>query len=257
MRWRVLTTAPLSGAENMALDEALLARAHDTGEAVLRIYGWRRATLSFGRNQVAAGRYDARRAADMGIEFVRRPTGGRAVLHHREVTYSVTAPVAALGGLRESYGRINRLLIVGLGTLGADVAEVAPAGRAAPRPVAAPCFETPVSGELVAGGRKLVGSAQWRDRGALLQHGSILIDDDQALASALLVSPRPATPAPATLRALLGRAPEPAEVAAALAAAIRSVECAEAVPLSTDDALRAATRAAVTRYQADAWTWRR
>ena len=250
-RWRVLLTAPLDGASNMALDEALMARAARTGEAVLRIYGWSRPTLSLGRNQTARGRYDLERARAEGIDFVRRPTGGRAVLHHREVTYSVTAPVSLLGTLRESYTAINRLLIHGLRLLGVDASEAEPSG-AAPKPDVSPCFVVPVKGEIVAGGRKLVGSAQVRENGTLLQHGSLLVDDDQALASALLVVPVPPPPPPATLHTLLGRAPSLDEVASALSAALRGAEQLEIDPLLED-----AARLARGRYRDREWTWRR
>jgi lipoate-protein ligase A len=121
----------------------------------------------------------------------------------------------------------------------------------------APCFEEPVAGEIVAGGRKLVGSAQWRDREALLQHGSILVDDDQTLASELLRSPVPLPPAPATLRGLTGRAPAAAEFAAALGDAVRAVEDAPADSLELDDDLMAAARMLTGHYESDAWTWRR
>src|SRR5215207_3150452 len=92
LRWRLLLSPPLGGPENMALDEALMARARRTGETVLRVYGWSRPTLSLGRNQRAAGLFDERALAERGVGVVRRPTGGRSLLHHREVTYSVTAP---------------------------------------------------------------------------------------------------------------------------------------------------------------------
>ena len=114
--WRLLHSLPGSGAENMALDEALMCYARDTGRWVLRVYSWRAPTLSLGRNQTARGGYDLERLADRGIAVVRRPTGGRAILHDREVTYSVVGPVADAGDLRESYGRINRLLLAGLRT---------------------------------------------------------------------------------------------------------------------------------------------
>src|SRR5512142_1385967 len=93
MHWHLLVTPPAPGAENMAVDEALMDRARTSGEGVLRMYGWSAPTLSLGRNQIAKGRYDLARAAAEGIGIVRRPTGGRALLHHREITYSVTAPV--------------------------------------------------------------------------------------------------------------------------------------------------------------------
>ena len=240
----------------MALDEALMARARDDGAVIVRVYGWDAPTLSLGRNQPAHGRYDLDAARARGVRFVRRPTGGRAVLHHREITYSVTAPERALGALGESYRRINRLLVGALGRLGVAAGEAAAAGPA-PRPGVAPCFEEPVAGEIVAGGRKLVGSAQWRDGGAILQHGSILVDDDQPLASALLRSPAPAPPAPATLRELMGRAPAAAEFAAALAAELEAATAAAPETMEIDPALRSAARALTERYLSDDWTWRR
>jgi lipoate-protein ligase A len=255
--WRILVSPPLSGAENMALDEALMERARRSGEAVLRIYGWRRPTLSLGRNQRAAGQYDLSRAAALGVDFVRRPTGGRAVLHHREVTYSITAPAASMGTLRESYRCFNRLVLGGLRRLGVP-AEAARSRALAPRPGVAPCFETPVADEIVAGGRKLVGSAQFRERDALLQHGSILVEDDQCLAASLLIVPIPASPPPATLRALLGRTPGMDEVAAALIAALGAGDGHDAPgPLDHDARLETDARAARSRYEDPAWTWRR
>jgi lipoate-protein ligase A len=249
--WRALLSEPLDGASNMALDEALMLRAGRTKEAVLRVYGWARPTLSLGRNQSARDKYDIEGARERGTDFVRRPTGGRAVLHHREITYSVTAPVSALGTLRESYTVINRLLIHGLRLLGVDAREADPRG-ATPRPGVLPCFVVPTKGEIVADGRKLVGSAQVRVGEALLQHGSVLVDDDQALASALLLAPVAPPPPPATLRELLGRAPSLGEVASALAAALP-----DARPLEGDPLLEHDTLAARERYLDPAWTWRR
>jgi lipoate-protein ligase A len=254
-RWRLLVSPPLAGAENMALDEALMARARTTSECVLRAYAWRRPTLSFGRNQTARGEYDADRARALGVDVVRRPTGGRAVLHWREVTYSVTAPADVLGELRHSYLFINRLLLQALRALGAEVA-MASAGRA-PAPGLAPCFETPVSGEIVARGRKLVGSAQWRDEGVLLQHGSILVEDDQALATALLTRPAPPSRPPATLRDLLGRSPSVAEVADAIGRTLGAGGATVLPPLAPDAALAGVTRSMLDRYRSDDWTWRR
>ncbi len=261
--FRLLLTPPLPGPDNMAIDDALLARARATGESVLRVYAWARPTLSFGRNQSARALYDPRRLDERGVDVVRRPTGGRAVLHHREVTYSVTAPVGD-GSLRASYARINRLLLDGLRRLGVDARLAAPAGRA-PLPDGAPCFETPTEGELVAatgagtGDRlaKLVGSAQWRDEGALLQHGSILVDDDQTSVAALATRPLPAVPPPATLRQALGRAPSLDEVADALFDAARALEDPDAAVLCVDAPLRAAAEQARARYADPAWTWRR
>ena len=178
------------------------------------------------------------------------------MLHHREITYSVAAPDHALGTLRESYGRINRLLVDALRRLGV-AAEEARASGPAPHPGVAPCFEVPVAGEITAGGRKLVGSAQWREQGALLQHGSILVEDDQALASALLTVPVAPPAAPATLLALLGRVPAADEFAAALAESLVEFEANMPLPLEPDHELLTAARALEERYESDAWTWRR
>ena len=83
---------PRSGSENMARDSALMDRARATGERIFSVYSWERPTLSLGRNQTAKDRYDLREMDARGIDVVRRPTGGRALLHWREVTYSVAAP---------------------------------------------------------------------------------------------------------------------------------------------------------------------
>ena len=240
----------------MAVDHALLDRARATGECVLRLYAWDRPTLSLGRNQTARGHYDLDRARELDVAFVRRPTGGRAVLHHREITYSVTGPASVLGTLRESYARVNQLLLAALRRLGVGAAVASRAERT-PTPGVAPCFDVPGEGELVLGLRKLVGSAQWRDETAFLQHGSILIDDDQPLASALLRSPASPPPPAATLRSVLGRAPTIGDLATAFTDALVTLEDAEASPLVVDDALERSIAGARIRFLDDHWTWRR
>jgi lipoate-protein ligase A len=254
--WRFLLTPPASGADNMALDEALMHRARQSGEWVLRVYSWRTPTISLGRNQSARGRYDLERVRALGLGVVRRPTGGRAILHDREITYSVTAPVHDAGDLRESYERINALLLAGLHRLGVDAAVAAPSRRAAV-PSIAPCFDEPAAGELTLAGRKLAGSAQWRSDDALLQHGSILIADDQSLLATLAPEGPENIPSPATLTDALGVAPELSDVAAALAGAVRELEDPDARTLTLDDELRARASSLVVRYVDDAWTWRR
>src|SRR4051812_27223739 len=232
----MLLTPPLRGPENMALDEALMARARRTGQHVLRVYGWSEPTLSLGRNQRAHGAYRTDELARRGIGVVRRPTGGRALLHHREVTYSVTAPCTADAGLAAEYARINVLLGSALQALGVRVDVAAPPTRSAP-PSATPCFAEPARGELIVDGRKLVGSAQWRHDGALLQHGSILVDDDQASIPSLMREPVALTGRPATLRDALGRAPVLSEVAEALFAAVRVHLDPDALPLDREATL--------------------
>jgi lipoate-protein ligase A len=243
----------------MARDTALQARAAETSETVFSVYSWTRPTLSFGRNQPATGVYDLERIQAAALDVVRRPTGGRAILHNREVTYSVTAPLEEAEPLREAYSRINRILLDGLARLGIVAGLATPSGRAS-APSIRPCFETPGEGELVAYGGKLVGSAQWRDGAALLQHGSILVEDDQSslpsfAAGAVNGSGGSIAP-PATLAALLGRAPDAAEVASAMFDAVRSLEDADATLLDEDE-IRAEALQQLPRFLDEDWTWRR
>jgi lipoate-protein ligase A len=243
----------------MARDTALQARAAETSETVFSVYSWARPTLSFGRHQPATGLYDVEKIQAAGLDVVRRPTGGRAILHNREVTYSVTAPLVGAEPLRQAYSRINRILLDGLARLGIDAGLASPSERA-PAPSTRPCFETPGEGELVAGGGKLVGSAQWRDGGGLLQHGSILVEDDQSsllsLTAGAMNGSRDSIAQPATLAALLGRVPDAAEVASAMFDAVRSLEDPEATELDEDE-IRADTLQHVPRFLDEDWTWRR
>jgi lipoate-protein ligase A len=164
--------------------------------------------------------------------------------------------VADAGDLRLSYDRINRLLVSGLAALGVGAALAAVTHRAS-APGIAPCFNEPSAGEVTVDGRKLAGSAQWRRDGALLQHGSILVQDDQSLLTELTVDAVAPIPSPATLEAILGRAPTPHDLAAALASAVRELEDPGVEPLQIDDAIRTCASALVVRYLDDAWTWRR
>jgi lipoate-protein ligase A len=255
-RSRLLVSHPADGATNMAFDEALLRRARRTGETLYRVYAWSRPTVSLGRNQSARGCYDLALAQARGIDFVRRPTGGRAILHHREITYSVAAPVTRFGSLRESYRAVNRLLLEALRALGV-VASEAEASCRTSAPGRAPCFAAPAAGELVARGRKLVGSAQVREADAFLQHGSILVDDDQPMLSDLVQNSEPLSPA-ATLRALTGRVVTVNEFADALTRVlgVRDGLAPESLPLEQEllDDVRSLIS---TRYANAGWTWHR
>lgn len=261
---RQLSSPPYSGARNMALDEALMASARE-GVITLRFYGWSPHCLSFGRNQVARDRYDPDAAKERGIDIVRRPTGGRAVLHDREITYSVTAPAGLWGGLRECYGRINHGLARGLAGLGVPLDSMGSVGRPAgrdgpPPPLARACFRDPLPGELTSGGRKLVGSAQWRVGGALLQHGSILTHDDQARVDELLLAPSSPEPRPwgaCSIHELLGSVPSREELLGALAAGFAEEFELRLEPDEPDSREELAARSLEARYLDPGWTWRR
>ncbi|MFW6088790.1 MAG: lipoate--protein ligase family protein [Gemmatimonadota bacterium] len=272
---RLLSDGTQPGVRNMAVDEALMRSAAAAGVVTLRLYRWEPACLSFGRNQEARDAYDAADAAERGIDVVRRPTGGRAVYHHRELTYSVAAPAGTWGSLRETYRRINRALAAGLRELGVpavcagDEPDDRGRRRAAPRPTPRACFRDPLPGEVTVGGRKLVGSAQWRDGGAFLQHGSILLVDEQHVVESLRSrghavgtpsDPMTATSADAggiSLADLLDELPRPPRLEAALADGFArefGVELRSGEP--THDETRAATDLEA-RYADPAWTWRR
>jgi lipoate-protein ligase A len=164
----------------MAVDHALALSVRE-GEAVVRFYQWARPTVSFGRNEPALDLYSRERVEEVGVGTVRRPTGGRAVVHDRELTYAVGVPTRTLGGARVTYRAIHAGLRRGLRALGVPANLTgAPRGRS-PSPDSGPCFAIPVEGEVAVAGRKLVGSAQVRIGQTLLQHGSVILAGDQEL----------------------------------------------------------------------------
>ena len=256
MKWRLMMVEPRSGAENMARDAGLMDRARETGEAVFSVYSWARPTLSLGRNQTAADKYDLREIARRNWDLVRRPTGGRALLHHHEVTYSVAAPVSPNDSLSESYHRINSVLIDALASLGVKADEADAVSFALP-PTEIPCFAEPARGELVFDGRKLVGSAQVREDGMLLQHGSILVENDQqSIAEVMLAQPSESVGTAATLTEALGRAPSISEVASALFASVMLLEDAGAKRIAEPEVIDFTNRH-LEKFRSEWWTWRR
>ncbi len=201
-RWRTMRSAPLGGLRNMAIDAALLDRTRRTGEGVWRCYAWERPTVSFGRNESIAGRITSDSLARAGLDAVRRPTGGRALLHARDVTYSVTLPLAADIPWRVPYALVNDMLLDALHALGVQAALVTADSAVALAPNGPVCFAQPSVGEIAVGGAKLVGSAVWRECGAYLQQGSLLLHDDQSLLQQATTIPSdPAPPPAATLAA--------------------------------------------------------
>jgi len=180
--WRFVDSGWASGARQMAVDDALLTlcgRGHSP--STLRLFGFRPACLSLGRFQAAP----PETCRDDGLEVVRRPTGGRAVLHRGDICYSIIAPVGhplVAGSIHQSYAKIARALAEGLAILGLPpLQEVAPQGRL---PEGDWCFEAMAPHELALDGAKLVGSAQLRREGMLLQQGSIRLAPPGGQASA-------------------------------------------------------------------------
>lgn len=172
--WVLIDDVDRPGAANMAMDEWLMESVRRGGAPTLRLYGWNPPCLSLGRNQ-PTGPLDRDRLRAAGVEVVRRMTGGRAVLHDRELTYAVVVAARTLGSPRTAYGRIHEILVEALSRSGWPVRMAAPGGASTPIPSTAPCFAEPVAGEILLGDRKLVGSAQVHIDGVLLQHGSVLL----------------------------------------------------------------------------------
>jgi len=173
----------------MGVDHTL-AEAVGAGASppTLRFFRWAPPCLSLGFNQPYAVA-NAEFCGKHGVEITRRPTGGRAVLHHLELTYSVTAPLGQppfSRDLQENYQRVCQALVAGLQRLGVPAVLSSEGKKLLPPVSAAPCFIQPAAGEVVVEGRKLVGSAMRRFREVFLQHGSLLLDWDSQLQAGVL-----------------------------------------------------------------------
>jgi len=259
--WHLLIEpAPLRGSWNMAVDEALFKKAEAEGSTFLRFYRWERPTASIGYSQ------DVRRVADVeachrrGVDLVRRTTGGKLVLHAREITYAVASADTEIFGatLGESYSRISRGLMRGLELFG-----LAP--RLAESPPEAyirgtmPCFAFPARDEVEVGGKKIIGSAQKRTGAAFLQHGSIPLESDEELLRAVT---RPAGGGAGagmtSLSEAVGR-PVPFEEAAdRLSRGLAEFFAVRLEPFVLSAADREAAAALETlRYANDDWTFRK
>ncbi|MGH2620850.1 MAG: lipoate--protein ligase family protein [Anaerolineales bacterium] len=246
-RWRLILSPPAAGAENMALDEAILESvAAAKSPATLRLYAWTPPCLSLGHAQSIES-VDLYGLHDLGWDLVRRPTGGRAILHTDELTYSVAGAAAdplLAGGVLPSYQRLSAGLLHGLRLLGLG-AEL----RSSPNPAPAVrgsspiCFEVPSPFELTWAGRKLLGSAQLRRSGAVLQHGSLPLEGDLGRICSVLHLPdreaakRSVRRAAATLEQALGRRTSWKTVAEAVAEGFREalqLDLIESSPTETE-----------------------
>ena len=185
--WHYINSGKCSASYNMALDEALL-EWHSKGEIgpVLRFYEWAPATLSIGYFQNVSKEIDMTQVEKHGLGFVRRPTGGRGVLHEHELTYSVIVTEDYPNmpeTVTEAYRVISGGLLEGFRNLGLDayfsIPETEEQRQGLKKPQSAVCFDTPSWYELVVEGKKVAGSAQTRQKGVILQHGAILLSLDE------------------------------------------------------------------------------
>lgn len=265
--WRLLETGWQDGATNMAIDEAIMeAVAAGEQPPTLRFYGWQPACLSLGYAQPWQV-VDWEGCAARGWEVVRRPTGGRAILHVDELTYSVVGPEQEprlQGGILPSYLRLSDALAAGLEQLGVTPQRAgAPGQGGAQGPV---CFDQPSNYEITSGGRKLVGSAQARRRGMVLQHGTLpLYGDLRRIVHALQFAGEAArrdaatalTASALTLEESLGQRVSYEEAVAALAAGFMVALNLRLEPARLSEAEQErAARIRAEKFANEAWTRR-
>lgn len=224
--WRLVVDGDRPGADNMARDVAMLeAVIAAKVPPTLRLYGWSPPCLTLGRHQGKdAADEDFCRRHD--IDVVSRPTGGRAVLHHLELTYSVIAPLGQgplPRPLQDAYRTLCSALVLAVRSFGIP-AELTggEVNLSLPGPrTTVPCFEAPAGGEVVVAGRKLIGSSMLARQDHILQHGAILLDWDGRLQAGAMGLPddRALRPHVTTFAEQLGAAPPRALLEQALAQA--------------------------------------
>ena len=252
MRIRYLETGAHDAAFNMALDEAVLeAVSLGSSPPTLRFYSWTPPAISIGYFQGMREEIDLAACERLGVEAVRRVTGGGAVFHNAEVTYSIVVREGhelAPEDILESYRLICAGLIVGIGNLGIEAAFA------------------PIN-DIVAGGKKVSGNAQTRRKGCLLQHGTLLLDVDVDMMFELLLVPQEKLKGKLIadvkqrvvgLKALIGRELSYVEVVEALKKGFASAWGAELVPGEPEPAeLERAAVLAAERYRTEAWKFKR
>ena len=255
--WRLLVSPADRGARNLATDQAVSEHVRDgASPPTLRFYTWRPAALSLGYGQQQAA-VDADLARRHRIDLVRRPTGGQAILHNDELTYAVMLPrdhALAAGGVLASYERLSTGFERGFASLGLD-ARQGDWQPAASNGAGLLCFASPSTHELSAQGVKIMGSAQTRLGGALLQHGSVPFAHDPRIFD-LLRLPRPATLR--GLRDLLSPGPTVGALIEVLSTGFAQALQVALTPASLTDSERQRRDELVrTRYGTSAWLARR
>ncbi|MGE7934580.1 lipoate--protein ligase family protein [Viridibacillus arvi] len=273
--WYFINSGPCSPAFNMALDEALL-HWHSKGliPPVIRFYEWNPATLSIGYFQRAEKDIDFEQLHKLNVGFVRRPTGGRAVLHEHELTYSIIVnedypdmPKT----VTEAYRVLSEGLLLGFRNLGLDAYFSIPDSEEKradlKTPKSAVCFDAPSWYELVVEGKKVAGSAQTRQEGVILQHGAILIDLDEEKLISLFKFPSEASKErmrkhlPQKAVAINQLAQKSVDVETCISAFRKGFEDGldiELVPYTlTKEQIDFVNNLAKTRYESDEWNFRK
>lgn len=269
MTWRLITYRACNAFENMAIDEAIFRETiKHQKPPTLRFFGWRPKAVSIGYFQDLKNEINVNRCRLSGVDIVRRMTGGKAVYHHDDLTYSIAAakteklfPDQIIG----TYEKISLCLARGLSLLGIN-AQLADT-KAVPAPkdpeLAPACFSTPSGKELLAGGRKICGSAQTRTAGGFLQHGSLILNFDPLETATLLLAAQTPEQSAKLRRAVVSineiiLSTVSAETVSTVLQRGFSDELGVTLTeetLTPDE--KALSRQLVKKYESDAWTWQR
>ncbi len=264
--WRLINTGVSDGAANMAIDEAIMRSvAEGRSPPTLRFYGWDPPCVSVGYSQSVRKEIDLDRCRERGYTLVRRPTGGRAILHIDELTYSVVAPqgeARVAGDIITSYRRLSLGLVEGLRTLHGGVVQADRMDSDGGLEKSAACFDVPSHYEVTAYGRKLVGSAQVRRNGVVLQHGALPLEGDVSRLVDVLALQEPDRVAlrgkllerAIALDEVVGRVVPFDEAAEALAQGFRSALNLEFTLGKLSSFEREAAEGLMSRYTGDEWT---
>jgi lipoyl(octanoyl) transferase len=269
MTWRLITYRPCNAFENMAIDEAIFRETiKNQKPPTLRFFGWHPSAISIGYFQDLKKEINVHRCRLSSVDVVRRITGGKAVYHRDDITYSLTAgkteklfPDNIIG----TYEKISLCLARGLSFLGihAQLAKVN-AGMAVGEPDMSPaCFSTPSGNELLVAGRKICGSAQTRTQGGFLQHGSLMITFDPMETAALILSTQAPEQSEKLRRAVTSineiiPSPVSTETIATFLQRGFSDELGITLteePLTPEE--KVLSRQLVKKYQSDVWNWKR
>jgi lipoate-protein ligase A len=257
--WRLLPYRALRASENMAIDEAVFRlNRPESLPPTLRFFGWNPPAVSLGYFQKTFQEINVDFCRREGIDIVRRPTGGKAVLHEHELTYSLVAAIdhpLFTSDILETYRVISACIVAALKRIGLAPEMVSQGRSAAGTPLEGYCFAAPSKYELLVMGRKICGSAQVRGGGTFLQHGSLLIDIDPVRAAAAMgIEAASISRSTTTLREQLGRHTESEELARILREAFEDtlgIHLAEAVLTGPEEALKQELLAG--KYGTDRW----
>ncbi|WP_224961655.1 lipoate--protein ligase family protein [Geomonas subterranea] len=260
-KWRLIDTGPLDGAANMALDEALLnCFQKDPARPVLRLYGWSPATLSVGRYQDAAAALKLDLCREEGVPVVRRMTGGGIIYHAAEVTYSVVCAPEHLGdrtGVKEGFRKLCGFLLGAYQRLGLDArfaVDCNPDGERLGERTSF-CFAGKEEFDVVVNDRKIGGNAQRRLSGAILQHGSIPLENRVQQGLRYLKEPAPGAARSVSLSEL-GHTPGPVELKRLLAECFQERMDVDLVlePVTDEEAV-SARKLEEHKYRCPTWTF--